>query len=79
MVAPTRVKGGNVQFDGARAGPLADEDIDLEILHGRVEDLFDHVVQPMDFIDEEDVVFFEVAEDGRQVSRPLDDRTRRWP
>ena len=57
----------DVELDGAGAGPLADEDVDLEILHRRVEDLFHHVIEAVDLIDEENVVFLEVAENRGQI------------
>ncbi len=55
VVAPIRVKCGSSQPDGARARTLADDDVDLEVLHGRVEDLLDGAVEPVYLVDEQHV------------------------
>ena len=62
-----------VELDRARSRTLADDDVDLEILQGRVEDLLDDRRQAMDLVDEEDVVLLEVGQDGGKVPRPLED------
>ena len=72
VVAPTTVKGLSERRRRARAGAAADHHVDGEVLHGRVEDLLDRVVEPVDLIDEEDVALIDVGEDGREVSWPLD-------
>ncbi len=58
------------------AGPLADDDVQAEVLHGRVEDLLDRGLEAVDLVDEEDLPRLHVGEDGREVARPLDDRAR---
>jgi hypothetical protein len=37
VVAPTSVKMRQIELDGAGARSLADDDVELEILHGRIE------------------------------------------
>ena len=49
--------------------PLTDEDIDVKILHGRIEDLLDDMGQAVDLIDEKDILFVQVRQDGRQITR----------
>ena len=63
------------QLDRARGRPLADHDIDLIILHRRIENFFDDVIQPVDFIDEKDIALFEIGQEGGKIARALDHRT----
>ncbi len=55
VVAPTRVNGRQVQLDGARRRALADHDVELVVLHRRVQHLLDHRGQAMDLVDEQHV------------------------
>ena len=57
-----------------RARTLPDDDVELVVLHRRIEDLFDGRRQPMDLVDEEHLVLLEVGEHRRQVARLLDHR-----
>ena len=63
-----------VELDRARRRPLPDHDVDLVVLHRRVEDLLDDAVEAVDLVDEEDVAGLEVGEHRRQIARPLDHR-----
>ena len=76
MVAPTRVNRRQVEADGAGARALAEHDVELEVLHGRVEDLLHGPAQPVDLVDEEDVAFDQVGQDGGQVAGPHQGRAR---
>ena len=58
------------------AGPLPDHDVELEVLHGRVEDLLDGARQPVDLVDEQHVALVELGEDGGEVAGPLQRRAR---
>ena len=60
-------------------GTLADEDVELEVLHGRIEDLLHRAVHAVDLVDEEDVALLQVGQQGGQVARPHQDRSRRDP
>ena len=60
----------------ARAHPLADHDVKLEVLHRGVEPLLDDALQAMDLVDEQHVVLFEVVHDRGEVGGALDRRTR---
>ena len=64
------------QFDRPRGGSLADHDVNLEILHRRIENLLDDMAQAMDFIDEKDVTFVEIGEQRRQIAGALHHRPR---
>jgi hypothetical protein len=47
---------------------LADHDIEVVILHRRIEDLLDRWIEAMDLVDEEDIAFLEVGKDRRRGS-----------
>ena len=64
-----------VQPDRACCRPLADDDVEREVLHRRVEHLLDHAVEAVDLVDEEHVALFEVGEYRGQVAGPLDRRS----
>ena len=73
---PHQGEGRQVQLDGARRRALADHDVELVVLHGRVEDLLHHRPQAVDLVHEEDIARFQVGEQGGQVAGPLQDRPR---
>jgi hypothetical protein len=60
-----------------RAGPLADDDVELEVLHRRIEDLLDGRGHAVDLVDEEHFAWLQVRQDAGQVARLLDDGTGR--
>ncbi len=55
-------------------GALADDQVELEVLHGGVEDFLDGRLQAVDFVDEQHVPGLEVGEDRGEVAGALDDR-----
>ena len=65
------------QADARRRRALADDDVELEVLHRRVEDLLDGPRQPVDLVDEQHVVVAELGEDGGQVAGALERRAGR--
>ena len=65
-----------VELDRARRRPLADHDVDLEVLERRIEDLLDHRREAVDLVDEEHVVGLEVGEHRGEVARALEHRPR---
>ena len=71
-------EGEGLELDphGARRRPLADDEVEPEVLERRVEDLLDHRVQPVDLVDEEHVAGVEVGQDRRQVARTRQHRAR---
>ena len=70
---------GQVEADAPRRRALADQDVELEVLHRRVEDLLHGAVHAVDLVDEEDVALLEVGEQGGQVAGPDQHRPRRDP
>ena len=74
VVAPIRVNGGQVQFSWCGwPGPLADDEVDLKIFHGGVQGFFDGRGQPVDFVDEQDVVGLQVCQDRGEVAGVVQD------
>ena len=61
-----------IQANRTRSGTLPHHDVEGEVLERRVQHLFDHAVQAMDLVDEQDIALLEVREDGRQIARALD-------
>src|SRR5690606_40441586 len=50
---------GQSERDRRGTRPLADDDVDPEVLHREVEHLLDRPGEPVDLVDEEDVVLLE--------------------
>ena len=67
-------EGRQVDADGTRARPFSDDQVELEVLHRRIEDFLDLRVQAVDFVDEQHVARFEVGEQRREVAGPRDHR-----
>jgi hypothetical protein len=57
-----------VELDGARRRPLADHDVELEVLHRRVQHLLHHRAQPVDLVDEQHVAGLEVGQQRGEVA-----------
>ena len=68
-----------VERQRPRGGPLADDDVEPEVLERRVEDLLDGAVEPVDLVDEEHVALAEAGQDRGDVALALERRTRRRP
>ena len=66
-----------VERQRPRRRPLADDDVEPEVLERRVEDLLDGAVQPVDLVHEEDVALLERGEDRGHVALALERRARR--
>ena len=67
---------GEVNFHRARRRPRADDEIELEILHRRIQNLFHSRIEAMNLIDEQDVARFKVGELRRQIPALGDHRPR---
>ena len=65
---------GEIDLDRARRRPFADDQVELEILHGGIENFLHRRIEPVDLVDEEDVALFEIGEQRRQVAGLGDDR-----
>ena len=83
MIRPVRVRRADHreprerEADRAGRGSLADDDVELEVLHRGIEDLLDGTPQAVDLVDEEHVTLVELREDRREVAGALQRRTRR--
>ena len=67
VVAPTSVKGGRFSLIERAAGPLADHDVELVVLHRRIQHLLDHRREAMDLVDEQHVARLQVGEQRREI------------
>jgi hypothetical protein len=67
-------EGRQVELDRAGRGALADHDVDLEILHRRIQDFLDLRRQAMDLVDEQHVVRLQVGQQRREVAGLFDHR-----
>ncbi len=74
VVAPTSVKRARSILTERAAGPWADDQVELEILHGRIEDFLDGRVEPVDLVDEEDIALVEARQLCGKIARLGDDR-----
>ena len=63
-----------LDFQRARGRTLADDDVDVEVLHRRVEDFLDRRGQAVDLVDEERVALLEIREDGHEIAGLLQRR-----
>src|SRR5665811_1448731 len=63
--------------DATRRRALSDHDVDLIVLHRRVEDLLDGGVEAVDLVDEENVALLEVGEQAGDVDLALERRPGR--
>ncbi len=75
VVAPMRVKAWQIQLDGTGRRALADDNVELIILHGRIQDFLNQFVEAMNFVDKKDIAVFEISEDRAQVSYLLNSWT----
>jgi len=70
-------EGPQGQLDRACGWSLPHHEIELEVLHGRIERLLHNVIQAVDLVDEEDLSPLEIGENRRQIAGPLQHRPRR--
>ena len=76
MVAPTSVNGDEIDLDRARRRPLADDEVELEILHRRIEDFLDRRIEPVNLVDEQHVARLEIGEQRGKIAGLGDHRAR---
>ena len=57
-----------IDLHRARRRPLADDQVELEILHRGIEDFLDRRIEPVDLVDEQHVAVFEIGEQRREVA-----------
>jgi hypothetical protein len=70
---------GEVERDRRRARAFADHDVDTEVLHGHVEQLFGGTGDAVDLVDEQHLALGEAGEQRGQVAGPLDRRPAGHP
>ena len=63
-----------VQPHAAGVRPLVDDDVELEVLHRRVEVFLDGLLEAVDFVDEQHVALLEVGQQAGEVAGLLDGR-----
>ena len=68
MVAPIERELGEIDAHRARRRSLADDEVELEVLHRRIEDFLDRRIEPMDLVDEQDVALLEVGEQRGEIA-----------
>ena len=74
VVAPMSVNGSIGIVIVCALGPSRQADVDLVVLHRRIEELLDDRPQAMDLVDEEDVAFAQVRERADEIARLLERR-----
>ena len=77
VVAPMSVKGASSIWIERAEGPFVEYDVDLVVLHRRIEILLDDRAEAVDFVDEEHVARVEVGQQAGQVARLVQHGTRR--
>ena len=65
---------GDRDLHRLRGRTLTDDDVELEVLHRRIEHLFDGGMESMNLVDEQHVPGLEVREQRHQIARFLDER-----
>ncbi len=75
MVAPTSVKRREIDLHRARRRPLADDEVELEVLHRRIKDFLHRRVEPVDLVDEQHVARLEIGEQRGEIAGLGDHRT----
>ena len=60
---------GQIQPDRIGGRAFTDDDIDGIVLHGRIQDLLDCTVQPVDLIHEQNIILVEIGQQRRQITR----------
>ena len=61
---PDQGEAGQIEADRAGGRALADQDVELGVLHGGVEDFLHRPVEPVDLVDEQHVAHLEVGQQG---------------
>ena len=57
-----------IDLHRARRRPLADDEIELEILHRRIEDFLHRRIEPVDLVDEQHVARLEIGEQRGEIA-----------
>ena len=76
---PDQRERGDVERDRGGAGPLADDDVDAEVLHREVEHLLGGPGDAVDLVDEQHVAGREVGQHRGEIARPFQGRAAGEP
>ena len=71
VVAPISVNGCSASLMERAAGTFADHDVELVVLHRRIQHFFDHRREPMDLVDEQHVARLQVGQQRGEIAGPL--------
>src|SRR5262249_45445183 len=71
---PYQGEGGEIDPYRPRGRSLADDEVELKILHGRIEDFLYRRHQAMDLVDEQDIARLQIGQQGSEIAAALDDR-----
>src|SRR4029077_7318844 len=66
---------GEVDLHRARRRPGADDEVELEILHRRIENLLDRWIETVNLVDEQYIARLEIGELPSEIARLADHRT----
>ena len=69
-------EGWQVELDRARRRAFADHDVDLVVLHRRIQHFLHGRLHAVDFVDEQDIVGLQIGQQGRQIAGLFDHRPR---
>src|SRR5437773_4498028 len=72
-------KAAQIEPMGPGTRTLADDDVEFEILHRGIKDLFDAGLQTMNLVDKQDVAKFKIRQYPREIAFQLDQWTRSRP
>ena len=64
------------ELDRTRRRPFADHDVELEVLHRRIQHFLDHGREPMDLVDEQHVARLQVGQQRGEIAGPFEHRAR---
>jgi hypothetical protein len=57
-----------IDLHRARGRAFADDEVELVVLHGRIEDFLDRRIEPVNLVDEQNVALFEIGEQRREIA-----------
>ena len=76
VVAPTKRERRQIDLHRARGRSLADDQIELEVLHRGIEDFLDRRIEPVDLVDEQHVARLEIGQKRGEIAGLRDHRPR---
>lgn len=73
---PHQGEGRQIDTNGPRRRSLADDEVELKVLHGRIEHFLYGRIKAVDFVDEQNVPGLQIGQERRQIAGPGDHRPR---